>query len=194
MTLDKQLPRGEDGEFFKIYLNDNQIAVVRKGVFVGLPHLTSVNLYNNHISHIESKAFYNLSTLEDIVLNNNNLQQVLRWTFIELKLLFDIYLQSNNISVIHREAFVALPKLRSIYLTGNAIHCTCAIEWFAQYLKAHPIISQRSATQCAYPPTLQGKEVTLVNFTSLVCDSQSSISIGRMKESTIPASYYYLRD
>ncbi|XP_062611213.1 protein slit-like [Saccostrea cucullata] len=189
-SLDR-IPSGFPPTTKQIYLNDNKIAGVREGVFVRLPRLLSVNFYNNHISYIESKAFYNLSSLEDIVLNNNNLQQIFRWTFLELKLLYDIYLQNNNISVIHREAFVALPRLRSIYLTGNAIHCTCAIEWFAQFLNAHPIISQRSATQCAYPPDLKGKEVTLVNFTRLNCvDTHSSIAVRSSGDSTIPASYY----
>ncbi|XP_062606339.1 slit homolog 2 protein-like [Saccostrea cucullata] len=185
-----RIPSGFPSTTKQIHLNDNQITVIRRGELIGLPLLSSVNFYNNHISHIESKAFYNLSLLEDIVLNNNNLQQILRWTFLELKVLFDIYLQNNNISVIHREAFVSLPKLRSIYLTGNVIHCTCLIEWFAQYLNAHPIISQRSATQCAYPPDLEGKEVTLVNFTRLNCDTHSSIAVKSSGDSTIPASYY----
>lgn len=118
----------------KLKLQDNNIKVVKAGVFTSQSNETSINadglvplhklreldLSSNKISEIEPNSFNGLNTLEKLSLENNELGEIRRESFAGLPSLIRLNLRNNEIKTIE-EGALDFPALTYVDLSENSL-------------------------------------------------------------------------
>ncbi|GFN91639.1 variable lymphocyte receptor [Plakobranchus ocellatus] len=107
----------------KLYLQDNKITEIRKGVFSRMRTLNYLWLNGNRIKTIENGAFEGLIQVFDFYLRDNLIERIPASTFIgaDVPLTKRIYLQNNNLKSIESGAFHNMKELKTIDLSNNRI-------------------------------------------------------------------------
>ncbi|XP_077456560.1 reticulon-4 receptor [Stigmatopora argus] len=130
----------------RIFLQSNQLTVVRSTSFSSCQNLSVLWLYSNNLSHIEAGAFYGLEKLEELDIgDNSNLRTISPTAFRGLTKLHTLhlhrcglselpvgvfrgmfslqylYLQDNNLLTLHDDTFLDLANLTYLYLHNNKI-------------------------------------------------------------------------
>lgn len=130
----------------RIFLQSNNLTLVRSTSFSSCRNLTVLWLYSNNISYIEARAFYGLEKLEELDIgDNSNLRNINPTAFRGLTKLHTLqlhrcglselpegifrgmfslqylYLQDNNILTLHNDTFLDLANLTYLYLHNNKI-------------------------------------------------------------------------
>eukprot|EP00058_Branchiostoma_floridae_P025640 XP_002611130.1 hypothetical protein BRAFLDRAFT_88471 [Branchiostoma floridae] len=104
-----------------LYLNHNNIAMIREGAFVNLPQLQKLSLHKNQITMIQEGAFVNLPQLQKLSLSYNQITLIQEGTFVNLAQLQELKLSHNKITMLQNGAFVNLPQLKTLFLSYNNI-------------------------------------------------------------------------
>lgn len=103
-----------------LILQQNQIEILPRAVFITANTLQEIVLSNNKISMIADFAFDGLDRLENIYLDNNSLITINVNTFAGRSRLIGLHLNHNRIEYIEDGAF-NLPQLKALFLTHNRI-------------------------------------------------------------------------
>ncbi|CAG0890481.1 unnamed protein product [Cyprideis torosa] len=171
-------------------LSQNELTVLKKGVFVGLDSLRHLDLSMNSIDLVETSVFQELPQLQTLNLERNklvslspvskslvnlNLAHNGLWTIREelineLPEIENLNLEDNDISIVKSAGFAQLKKIRSLNLKDNPLHCDCRIRGFASWLQSSPIsASDRASAVCAVPPGLENAVLSDLSISRLKC-------------------------
>jgi insulin-like growth factor-binding protein complex acid labile subunit len=104
-----------------LYLYSNQISVLSEGLFSGLSQLTILELSENQINVLSESVFSGLSQLNYLYLYDNQISILSEGVFSALSQLYFLDLYSNQISVLSKGMFSGLSQLNSLYLYSNQI-------------------------------------------------------------------------
>ncbi len=118
-------------QFF--FLNDQNITIIKKEMFINLKKLNTLFLNNNKIKSIENESFISQIDLKTLFLNNNQLDKITEKSFKGLFNLKHLYLNNNSIQFIEIRAFADLKKIQIIYLKNNFLKAIPA-EIFGTYI------------------------------------------------------------
>ena len=117
----QRLPDNMPMDATEIYLDGNDLPVLKSHSLIGRKNLRVLHLNNSNIQKIENKTFNGLKTLRALHLQNNKLRSLQGFEFSGLTHLRELYLQGNLISSIHNSTFKALRSLEVLSLEGNSI-------------------------------------------------------------------------
>merc|ERR1719350_634655 len=101
----QNLPNSMPMDATEIYLDGNDLGVLKSHSLIGRKNLRVLHLNNSNIERIENKTFNGLKTLRTLHLENNRIKS----------------LQGIVISSIHNATFKALKSLEVLSLEGNSI-------------------------------------------------------------------------
>ena len=102
-----------------LYLDNNSLTVLKKGVFYGLNEVGFLDLSYSQLSHIESGAFVGLVELDELYLDYNNLTTLESNTFRGLNRLATLHLCCNQIKSLPAQLFKDLGNLEWLSLADN---------------------------------------------------------------------------
>lgn len=88
---------GTEGNLQRVYLNNNNIRIIRENAFRNLSKVHTVYLSYNIIEFLHESAFQDMDALRYLYLNTNNLQHISGNTFKGLKALEEIRLDGNRL-------------------------------------------------------------------------------------------------
>lgn len=117
----QNLPTSMPMDATEIYLDGNDLGVLKSHSLIGRKNLRVLHLNNSNIERIENKTFNGLKTLRTLHLENNRIKTLQGFEFSGLSHLRELYLQGNLISSIHNATFKALKSLEVLSLEGNSI-------------------------------------------------------------------------
>ena len=118
-----------------LYLNNSNIETVENNTFNGLPSVTVLHLENNKITKLEGDEFQGLSNLRELYLQDNSISSINNITFRVLKNLEVLFLGNNHIVDFPVWSLVANPYLVSVKLAENLWSCDCLfVEKFRSWL------------------------------------------------------------
>ncbi|KAM3964928.1 18 wheeler [Aphomia sociella] len=111
-------------ELREIYLNDNSLYELARGVFHRLEELIVLDLSSNQLTsnHIDDGTFRGLIRLIVLNLSNNALTRIDGKTFKDLFFLQVLNLKNNSIGYIEDNAFLPLYNLHTLNLAENRLH------------------------------------------------------------------------
>ncbi|CAM5131696.1 unnamed protein product [Natator depressus] len=116
----KQVPALSDPGLKMLYLADNEISRLPRGVFAGLPNLEWVDLSKNQLDSggLHPEAFQNLTKLKRLNLDGNQLTRIpaLPPSLLELKV------NDNGLESLQSDSFRGLYKLLTLELEGDELH------------------------------------------------------------------------
>ena len=115
------LPTNMPMDATEIFLDGNNLGVLKSHSLIGRKNLRILHLNNSNIEKIENKTFNGLKTLRALHLENNKLKSLQGFEFSGLTHLRELYLQGNLITSIHNATFKALRGLEVLSLEGNSI-------------------------------------------------------------------------
>ncbi|CAM4691968.1 unnamed protein product [Lepidochelys olivacea] len=112
----KQVPALSDAGLKMLYLADNEISRLPRGVFAGLPNLEWVDLSKNQLDSggLHPKAFQNLTKLKRLNLDGNRLPRIP--SLLELKV------NDKGLESLQSDSFRGLYKLLTLELEGDELH------------------------------------------------------------------------
>ncbi len=128
-----------------LFLHDNKLTQLTRGIFLGLPKCIALMLQFNFIDSIESEAFTGLESIESIFLHDNRLTQLVQGMFANLPLLTLLNLDANSLHTVHSGALSGLPQLNKLGLRINGLR---TLSWTA-------FISTESPRHFDHPVSLQ---------------------------------------
>ena len=102
-----------------LYLNNNTLTILKKGVFYGLSKVGHLDLSDSQLSHIESGAFVGLVVLDELFLDYNYLTTLESNTFRGLDRLETLHLCCNQIESLPAQLFKHLGNLEWLSLADN---------------------------------------------------------------------------
>ncbi|MGH0150703.1 UNVERIFIED_CONTAM: hypothetical protein FKN15_061346 [Acipenser sinensis] len=105
----------------KLYLSNNQISMLPEGIFLNLPNLTKFTLFENQLTDLPSGVFGPMPHLRDLWLYDNKLVHISDNVFSNLTNLEILILSRNHISSISKDAFNGLTKLAEVSLHTNKL-------------------------------------------------------------------------
>eukprot|EP00058_Branchiostoma_floridae_P015835 XP_002601323.1 hypothetical protein BRAFLDRAFT_82778 [Branchiostoma floridae] len=114
-----------------IFLENNDISVIRAGSFRGAYSVKLLNLSKNDIADIEAEAFDGLKKAKYLYLSTNRLPYIEDHFFIGLSSVMSIFLQNNRIQYVSSSAFSTLGSLKDVDLSCNQLQ---AVPWDAMKL------------------------------------------------------------
>ncbi len=106
----------------QLFLKSNQITVLPKGIFAGLIQLQTLGLNNNQIIDLPQGIFAGLIQLQQLFLNNNQITVLPQGIFTGLIQLKCLHLENNQITVLPQGVFAGLIRLQELYLKNNQIN------------------------------------------------------------------------
>ena len=116
-----QLPESLPMDATEIFLDGNDLQVLKSHTFIGRKNLRILHLNNSRIEKIENQTFNGLKSLTALHLENNNIATLQGFEFSGLSHLRELYLQNNRITSIANTTFKALKSLEVLFLQGNVI-------------------------------------------------------------------------
>ncbi|RZC40841.1 slit-like, partial [Asbolus verrucosus] len=107
-----------------LFLQNNQITVIKENSFSDCPNLARIDLSSNKIKSFENNAFKGLSKLQFLYVSSNNLEELNSGSFSGLANLEDLFFDNNRIvSFDIKEIVKNTPKLHSIRMGHNSFIC-----------------------------------------------------------------------
>ncbi|XP_003730726.2 leucine-rich repeat and immunoglobulin-like domain-containing nogo receptor-interacting protein 1 [Strongylocentrotus purpuratus] len=113
-----------------LYLERNNIELIRENTFSSLHHLEELVLAQNKLYEIESGAFTGLSNLDKLFLEENSITILPPGIFAPLVRLTELHLGGNRFPVIPRNLFGSMPSLERLFVEGNQVNLTIESEAF----------------------------------------------------------------
>ena len=104
-----------------LYLNNNRIRELKKGIFDGVSTHENSYLYKKKKRVDDSSTLKGLINLNVLSLDNNRIEEIEVRTFESLSNLRYLYLSNNKIERIDSNTFKGLEKLEKLRLDNNAI-------------------------------------------------------------------------
>eukprot|EP00058_Branchiostoma_floridae_P014750 XP_002600238.1 hypothetical protein BRAFLDRAFT_66743 [Branchiostoma floridae] len=104
-----------------LFLDYNQITMIRPGTFANLPWLQQLSMSNNQITMIDAGTFANLPRLQRLDLSKNQITKIHADAFANLPSLANLCLSKNSIAMIHSGVLANLPQLQKLILSTNHI-------------------------------------------------------------------------
>ena len=143
----------ENPEVYCIYLSNNELNDLPHGLFRGLTDTTEIFLDNNNISYLPNDMFKGDNDLTRIQLHNNSIATL-----------------SENVGL------QTLSSLETLTLYGNPFSCTCALDWFSQWVDSFLSQDSSDALECLVPNSRRGMK--LASFHREVDCSRRNVNIG----------------
>uniref|UniRef100_A0A0L8HQA0 LRRCT domain-containing protein n=1 Tax=Octopus bimaculoides TaxID=37653 RepID=A0A0L8HQA0_OCTBM len=110
---------------------------IKTELFQYLSSLKTLYLHDNNITYIQRGIFENLMNLEKIYLNENKIENILARTFADLPSLKYLDLSNNRIQNYEDGAFLFLPNINYIDLrNNNDMMCECHLPALVNYTKS----------------------------------------------------------
>jgi leucine-rich repeat-containing G protein-coupled receptor 7/leucine-rich repeat-containing G protein-coupled receptor 8 len=103
-------------------LSSNQISIIEKDDFIGLPNLLYLKIRNNRLIEIHEKALSFVPKLFHLDLSSNYLRSLKRSHFIQLSNLHYLYLQNNNLKVVEG-MFDGLMNIQFLQVDSYTLCC-----------------------------------------------------------------------
>ncbi|XP_035693401.1 toll-like receptor 13 [Branchiostoma floridae] len=156
----------------------------KNSILKNLTHLRYLQLSRNTISHLTRDTFAGLTNLRHLYLRSNSIRALPIGVFRQQASLQYLDLSYNGIVTLTSSVFSPLKSLIALQFYSNSLSCTCAIEWFHDW-----VASSMNATTgvqgayfeayknytCASPKTLRNKPLIDINFEKLGCRSKLSV-------------------
>ncbi|KAK3582849.1 hypothetical protein CHS0354_039999 [Potamilus streckersoni] len=108
-----------------LYLENNYISRIQRGLLSPLNNLDTLNLNNNGIEIIDESALENLHSLKSLFMTNNILTHIPYLG--SMNGAVSINFTSNKIETMDPSAFKDIPRLVSIDLFDNFLGCQCQV-------------------------------------------------------------------
>ena len=116
-----EIPSDIPPEATEVYLQDNQITVLRTGRFSHLTQCTKLDIHNSSIATIEEGAFSGMGQLEILFLFYNRISFLQKSMFNGLSSLTYLHMSGNLIETISDGCFSDLRNLNYLYLGDNKL-------------------------------------------------------------------------
>ena len=159
-----------------IYLQNNNISVLKKGSFTGLTKVKELWLNNSRIVNIEPGSFEGQRDLKILHLDQNNISRLTKSMFSGLHSLEALYLNDNQIKSINTDSFLGIKYLRTLYLNNNQLQVLSF-----DMLRPHYYMEQLQLAgnpwicNCSMGPDLQryvtAKAATIPDANDVACDT-----------------------
>ena len=117
----RSLPTNMPMDATEIYLDGNDLGVLKSHSLIGRKNLRVLYLNNSNIEKIQNKTFNGLRSLRALHLEDNKLRSLHGFEFRGLHHLRELYLQGNLLTSINNATFKALRSLEVLSLEGNSI-------------------------------------------------------------------------
>ncbi len=128
----------------------NQLSIIRKLTFAGLPNLSDLILYSNQIHTVETGAFYDNTALTYLYLTGNNLETIPECVF-----------DPDN----HPAA------LNNFRIYFNPLRCDSKLCWIKYAEGSWITVTSPGSIDCAGPGGLAGSTWDAITTTDLGCSS-----------------------
>ena len=109
------------GEVEVLYLDNQDIATLKRGDFAGLTNLTELDLSSNLLESLNAELFAGLSNLMDLNLRSNRLASLDAKLFSGLSGLERLNLRSNRLASLNAKLFTGLGSLERLDLYANRL-------------------------------------------------------------------------
>ena len=116
----------------ELYVNHNQITLLKAEMFEGLVAVNAIYLYYNNITSIEENTFINLTKLEILWFYANDLETLTTGKFAGLESLKEINLIGNHLKTLPEDMFSHLSRPLNLLVQANPLQCDAALCWLKQ--------------------------------------------------------------
>ncbi|CAL8110301.1 unnamed protein product [Orchesella dallaii] len=120
-TGHKAIPSRLPMDSTAVYLDGNNIPLLKSHTFIGRKNLKVLFLNGSRVETISNKSFNGLQSLQTLHLEDNRLKVINGYEFDHLSRLRELYLQNNIIEVISNTSFLPLKSLEILRLDGNRL-------------------------------------------------------------------------
>ena len=117
----QNLPTNMPMDATEIYLDGNDLGVLRSHSLIGRKNLRVLHLNNSNIERIQNKTFNGLKSLRALHLENNMMRSLQGFEFTGLAHLRELYLGGNLLTSLNNATFKPLKSLEILSLEGNSI-------------------------------------------------------------------------
>ncbi|XP_046914205.2 slit guidance ligand [Dermatophagoides farinae] len=117
------VPRTFPLEVRRLYLDGNNLTVLRQNDFQRLPYLKVLQIMDNQVQTLEPGVFDDLKSLERLWLSRNHLRYIPDNVFIKNFGLHLIDLSHNRLMGLTSNVFYGLKSLKSLHLDNNRLSC-----------------------------------------------------------------------
>ncbi|OQR67938.1 slit3 protein-like [Tropilaelaps mercedesae] len=167
-----------------LFLNNSNVAIVHNRSFVSFQKLRVLRLDDNQILTFSGREFDGLTKLEELYLSNNMLSYVSNITFAQLAKLKILYLHRNRLVEMSLASLRYNPRLNELRLAGNPWTCSCHFtEKLAQFLYL-----RSDTVQDIFQLTCVHNETTLLQLWEL-----NVTECYRPSETTLPPQFQLRR-
>ena len=177
-----------------LYLQINNIQILRSGMFPGLSSLDELNLRQCRIFHVEQSVFKDLHSLAILHLDDNSIVNLPPALFATTSQIMVVYLHQNRLSYLAEDLFdnttmltnltlfrnelvqlnrstftPIMSSIKTIDLSENPFLCSCELKWLVQWLRGSKTTLQINKATCspALDNTLKGVPLTSVDPSTL---------------------------
>ncbi|XP_064832170.1 toll-like receptor 8 isoform X2 [Oncorhynchus masou masou] len=178
-----RVPKGLPSSIQELHLDSNKIQQIAEDDFLGLTHLTILELQGNcprcsnapypcvpcpnDSLDIHPHAFHGLTQLQTLHLAGNSLRFINNsWGAQSLQILDLSY---NQLTIINKTTFLSGPEnyMKTLSLQGNPFQCTCDLLEFIMWIKDNKNVEiprLASEVTCNMPAKMRGQPMILFNI------------------------------
>nr|QHA25211.1 leucine-rich repeat domain-containing protein [Physocyclus mexicanus] len=166
MEYVSDFPNFSRGKNHLISIRNSSVVELSPTAFSQVEDLVILLLALNNIEDVERSMFpkpaLNLTVLG---LSNNTIKSLPVDIFTDMPALKEVKLDGNKIHTIEKNVFVPVRNhINLVRLLGNDLNCDCRLKWIIE-----DDMRTKLLANCKYPPDLEGREVSTLDYGDLWC-------------------------